>query len=51
MLISVTAIMAKINAYRYESDDGLVVWLQEKADMMSFSEIVEKLGTEVEGNE
>jgi len=35
--------MAEIDKYQYESDDGLVDWLREKVDMMSYTQIVEKL--------
>jgi len=35
--------MEKINEYHYESDDGLTIWLREKADLMSYQEIVDKI--------
>ena len=39
----VNAVMTEIEKYQYESDDGLVEWLQEQVDMTKFSKIVEKL--------
>ena len=36
-------IMEKIDAYQYESDDGLAIWLREKVNLMSYSQVVEKL--------
>jgi len=36
-------IMEKIDAYRYESDDGLASWLSDKVNLMSYTQIVEKL--------
>jgi len=39
----VDEVMDELTAYNYESDDGLVEWLQENIEMMNFSEIVEKL--------
>jgi CheY-like chemotaxis protein len=35
--------MAEIEAYQYEGDDGLTLWLRENVDQMNFSEIKEKL--------
>ena len=40
---NVDGIMEKIEQYKYDADDGLVAWLREKADLMSYTEIVEKL--------
>ena len=42
-LSDVDDVMEEITAYEYVSDDGLVEWLCKKVDIMSFSEIVEKL--------
>jgi CheY-like chemotaxis protein len=39
----VDAAMAKITSYEYESDDGLVAWLQESVEKMNFAEIKERL--------
>jgi hypothetical protein len=39
----VNAVMTEIEKYQYESDDGLVDWLQEQVDMTRFSKIIEKL--------
>jgi len=41
----VDAIMAKIKLYQYTNDDGLSFWLQEKADLMKFSEITKKISS------
>jgi len=35
--------MDEITSYMYESDDGLVAWLQENIELMNFSEVVERL--------
>ena len=35
--------MEDIEQYQYESDDGLVVWLREKVDLMKYMDIVDKL--------
>ena len=35
--------MEEIERFKYEADDGLADWLREKADLMRFKEIVEKL--------
>ena len=39
----VDAVMEEMLKYNYESDDGLVDWLQENIELMNFSEIVERL--------
>ena len=39
----VDELMAELDMYDYKSDDGLVAWLKEKADLMKFGEIVERL--------
>jgi len=39
----VDAVMEEIKSFQYTDDDGLFDWLQEKADLMRFSEIIEKL--------
>jgi signal transduction histidine kinase/CheY-like chemotaxis protein/PAS domain-containing protein len=39
----VDAAMENIMAYDYESDDGLVAWLQENVEKMNFTEIRERL--------
>jgi len=36
-------IMDKIDEFKYDSDEGLSVWLREKVDMMSYSQIAERL--------
>ena len=41
----VDEVMAEIENYRYEADDGLGVWLRECAARMDFAEISEKLKT------
>ena len=38
------AAMDEIKKYQYDSDDGLVDWLEENLDKMDFKQIVEKLG-------
>jgi len=45
----VDEIMDKICKYEYESDDGLVAWLKNKTDLMSYSQVVEKLEELLEG--
>jgi len=42
-LSDVEETMEAIEAYEYEKDDGLVPWLRNKVDLMSFSEIIDKL--------
>ena len=42
------AAMAEIEAYEYDSDDGLAVWLRQNIDQMNFSQIKERL-SELEG--
>ena len=37
-------VMTELTAYRYKSDDGLVVWLREKVDQMNFKEIIQRIG-------
>ncbi|MCL2102073.1 MAG: response regulator, partial [Fibromonadales bacterium] len=39
----VDAAMAEIDRYQYVSDNGLANWLRENADIMNFTQIVEKL--------
>ncbi|MDR2570635.1 MAG: response regulator [Oscillospiraceae bacterium] len=39
----VDTIMSEIDLYKYESDDGLAIWLRQNVDMMNFSLVVEKL--------
>ena len=39
----VDAAMEKIEAYEYESDDGLVAWLRENVDQMNFTAIQDRL--------
>jgi len=39
----VDSAMAEIDAFSYSDDDGLVEWLKAKVDLMSFSEIVDRL--------
>ena len=39
-------IMDEIDAYQYESDNGLVDWIKQNVQMVNFSEIVEKLSAE-----
>ena len=39
----VDAVMAEIESYEYESDDGLVAWLKENVDNMNFLQIKERL--------
>jgi len=39
----VDAVMAEIDRWQYEADDGLAVWLRENVDMMNFKKIAEKL--------
>jgi len=39
----VDAAMSEIDAYKYDSDDGLSEWLREKADLMNFAQIAERL--------
>jgi CheY-like chemotaxis protein len=36
-------VMAELEAYDYESDDGLAAWLRKNVDKMNFTEIKEKL--------
>ena len=36
-------IMAEIEKYQYESDDGLAVWLRENIDRANFKQIAERL--------
>jgi hypothetical protein len=35
-------VMAEIDSYQYESDDGLVDWLRQRVDMVEFDQITEK---------
>ncbi|MCL2627185.1 MAG: ATP-binding protein [Oscillospiraceae bacterium] len=39
----VDAAMEEIDAFTYENDGGLVVWVKSKVDLMAFSEIVAKI--------
>ena len=39
----VEAAMAELEKFQYESDDGLVIWLRERVDLMEFADIIEKL--------
>jgi len=39
----VDAIMEELDAYSYESDDGLIEWLHENIELMNFPEVVERL--------
>jgi len=39
----VDELIAEIDQYSYDDDDGLVDWLRKSIDMMSFSQIVERL--------
>ena len=43
--------MEKIDSFQYESDDGLVDWLQENVKLMKFTEIAEKLSALIESIE
>ena len=43
-------IMDQICKFEYESDDGLVAWLKSKTDLMSYSQVVEKLEEILNGN-
>jgi hypothetical protein len=40
---AVDEVIAEINAFEYEADDGLAAWLTENVDKMNFAEIIEKL--------
>jgi len=44
-------IMKEINVFKYESDDGLVLWLQDNVIQMNYSEIVEKLSGLIQKSE
>jgi len=39
-------IMTKLEAYRYESDDEIIIWLREQADNLEYDAIREKLEKE-----
>jgi len=39
----VDAVMEELTVYSYESDGGLIDWLQENIEMMNFPEVVERL--------
>ena len=39
----IDAVMADIESYEYEFDDGLAIWLRENVDQMNYTEIIEKL--------
>jgi len=41
----ISALIAEIDKFEYESDSGLADWLRENADQMNYSEIVERLNT------
>jgi hypothetical protein len=43
----VDAAITEIESCKYESDDGLVVWLRENVDLMNFPQIMEKLSSMV----
>jgi hypothetical protein len=45
----VDAIMEKLEMFIYTSDDGLMDWLRKKVNLMSFTQIVEKLSELTEG--
>ena len=40
---AVDTVMEELTAYSYESDNGLVEWLNENIELMNFSEVVERL--------
>jgi PAS domain S-box-containing protein len=39
----IEAVMSEIEAFQYDADDGLALWLRDNVDQMNYSEIVEKL--------
>ena len=39
----IEAVMKEIEAFQYEADDGLALWLRSNVDQMNYMEIVEKL--------
>jgi hypothetical protein len=42
-IASVEEVMAEIEAYQYEKDGGLGIWLRENVDVMNYSQIAERL--------
>jgi hypothetical protein len=41
----VDVLMAEINSYQYESDDGLADWLRNNVELVNFDEIVQRLSS------
>ncbi|MCL1815296.1 MAG: ATP-binding protein [Treponema sp.] len=39
------AVMAEIESFEYESDDGLAAWLRENVDHLNYEQIIDKLST------
>jgi len=42
-LDEVDTVIAEIDSFKYSDDDGLAQWLRKSVDMMSFTQIVERL--------